>query len=68
MDHQLCRIVDGYLSLQILARNAMGRLSVDEQAFIPPVRVAKVFFVARIHMAIYAAALGSALYFGHGCR
>ena len=57
-------IVDGYLSLKILARNALGMLSADEKDYIPESEWPKVVFAARIHMAIYAATIAAALYFG----
>ncbi len=48
-------------SLQILARNAAGRLSPNERDYIPQSEWPKVVLVARIHMAIYAATILAAL-------
>jgi fatty acid desaturase len=56
-------IVDGYLSLMVLLRQALGILSADEQSYIPKDEQPKAIFVARIHTMIYAAAIAAALYF-----
>ncbi len=48
-------------SLQTLARNAVGTLSPDEQNFIPPADWPKAMRIARIHIAIYAAAILAAV-------
>jgi fatty acid desaturase len=48
-------VVDAWASLKVLARNAAGTLSPDEQDYIPRSEWRKVVFWARVHMAIYAA-------------
>ena len=55
-------IVDGYLSLKTLVRNALGILSVDEKDFIPQTEWPKVIAVARVHVGIYVLTLAAALY------
>jgi len=49
------------MSFRILLRNAMGTLSADEKDFIPQSEWPKAILAARIHMAIYAATLVTAL-------
>ena len=44
--------------------HAAGRLTAEERTFVPETEQAKVYGVARIWLAIHAAAIGSALYFG----
>ncbi len=56
-------IVDGYLSLKTLVRNAFGVLTGDEKDFIPEAERPKVVSVARFHVAIYVLTLAAALYF-----
>ena len=48
-------------SLKILARNALGTLSPDENSFVPESEWPKAVFAARVHMAIYAATVMAAL-------
>lgn len=48
-------------SLMTLARNAAGKLTPDEQDFIPDSERHKVVLAARIHMAIYALAIAASL-------
>ena len=50
-----------YRSLKILIRNASGNLSSDEKDYIPASEWGKTILAARIHMAIYAATIVSAL-------
>lgn len=47
-------VVDAVESFRTLARNARGRLSPDEQDYIPKSEWPRAIFWARIHMAIYA--------------
>ena len=56
-------IVDGYLSLMVLLRQALGIISPDEQSYIPKDEQPKAIFVARIHIMIYATTIAAALYF-----
>ena len=55
-------IVDGYLSLKTLSRNALGSLSADEKDFIPQAEWSKVVTAARVHMLIYGLTVVTALY------
>jgi fatty acid desaturase len=55
-------IYDAWLSLKVLARNAMGDLSADERDYIPASEIPKAVFAARVHMAIYAATLVATLW------
>jgi fatty acid desaturase len=48
-------------SLEILARNAAGTLTPDEKNFIPESKWSETVLAARVHMAIYAAAIIAAL-------
>jgi len=48
-------VVDGYLSLKILGRNALGMLSDDEKDYIPESERGKAILAARVQVAIYAA-------------
>ncbi len=57
-------IVDGYLSLKILGRNALGILSDDEKDYIPNSEWAKVILAGRLHMAVYALTIAAAIYMG----
>ncbi len=57
-------IVDGYFSLVVLLRQALGLISPDEQSYIPKDEQPKAVFVARIHILIYAITISMALYFG----
>ena len=54
-------IRDAWLSLGVLARNAAGILSPDERNYIPESEWPRAVFWARVHMAIYGAALVTAL-------
>ena len=47
-------IYETWLSLKVLANNAMGRHSPDEKDYIPEAEWPKAVFWARVHMAIYA--------------
>lgn len=47
-------IVETWVSIGVLIRNAMGRLSDDEKNYIPETEWPKAVTWARIHMAIYA--------------
>jgi fatty acid desaturase len=49
------------MSFRILLRNASGNLSSDEKNYIPETEWPKAVFAARVHMAIYAAAVLTAL-------
>lgn len=53
---------DAWVSLKILARNAMGTFTPDERDYIPAQEIPKAAFWARVHMAIYAATLLAALW------
>ncbi len=53
--------IDAWASLKVLARNAMGNMNADERNYIPASELPKAIFAARVHMAIYAATLGTAL-------
>ena len=55
-------IVDSYLSLLVLLRQALGIISPDEQSYIPKQEQPKAIFVARIHIMIYAATIAIASY------
>jgi fatty acid desaturase len=57
-------IVDVWLSLVTLGRNALGRLTTDERDFVPESEASKAFWVARAHFAVYAAAIGTSVYLG----
>jgi fatty acid desaturase len=48
-------LVDVPLAFATMVRNALGRLSADEQDYIPPAEAPKVFRIARIWLAIYGA-------------
>ena len=54
-------VIGVFNSLRTLARNAAGTLSQDEKNFIPETEWPKAVFAARMHMAIYAAAILAAL-------
>ena len=54
-------VLDFRHSLPILARNALGRLSPEEKSFIPEMEQHKAVVAARWHMAVYAAALVTAV-------
>ncbi len=57
-------IVDTWHLTGALLRNAIGRLSNEEESFIPEMEQAKAVWAARVHMAIYAATLAFGIYFG----
>lgn len=57
-------IVDAYLSMAALLRQAFGVISPDEQSYIPKDEQPKAVFIARIHILIYALTVGAALYAG----
>lgn len=57
-------IVDAWYSMGALSRNALGRLSPEEESFIPETERAKAVRIARIHMAIYTATVALAAYLG----
>lgn len=57
-------IVDSYLSLAVLLRQAIGVVSLDERNYIPQQEQPKVIFAARVHILIYAITIGIALYYG----
>lgn len=54
-------VMGAFLSLNILVRNAAGTLSPDEKNYIPEAEWPKVVFAARVHLAIYAATVVTAL-------
>jgi fatty acid desaturase len=54
-------VLDAWGSLKILARNAAGILTPEEQSYIPEAERGKAVLAARIHMAIYAGAVITAL-------
>jgi len=55
-------VIGSFKSLQILVRNASGGLSPDEKDFIPQSEWGRTVFAARVHVAIYAATLVTALW------
>jgi fatty acid desaturase len=57
-------IIDAYASLKVLARNAAGFLTPEEKSYIPETEWAKAVLAARVHMAIYAAAMVAAVAMG----
>ncbi len=57
-------VIGSYRSLQTLLRNAAGTLTSDEKNFIPKAQWPKAVFAARIHMAIYAVTVMTALILG----
>jgi fatty acid desaturase len=50
-------IPDIFLNLRILFKNALGKFNPNERDYIPPSELGKAALWARIHMAIYAAAI-----------
>ena len=50
-------IVDTWISLKVLTRNAVGNLSPEEQDYIPETEWPRAIYWARIHLAIYGAVL-----------
>lgn len=54
--------IDAWASMKVLARNALGRMSADERDYIPASEIPKAIFWARVHMAVYLATLGVALW------
>ena len=57
-------IPDVFLHFRVLARNAAGIISAEEADYIPQSERGKAVFWARVHMAIYAAAVAGALAMG----
>ena len=57
-------VIGSVRSLKIFISNSMGILSPDEKDFIPQSEWAKTIFAARIHVAIYAATISTALSMG----
>ena len=47
--------------MRTLIRNALGRISAEEAEYIPESERPKAVFWARVHVAIYALAIGSAV-------
>ena len=54
-------VIGAFTSFRILVRHATGTLSADERNYIPESEWAKVVFAARVHMAIHAATVATAL-------
>ena len=54
-------VLGSFRSMKILLRNAAGNLSPDERDYIPASEWPKAVFAARVHMAIYAATIVTAL-------
>jgi len=54
-------IIDAWVSLKILTRNALGNFTPDERDYIPQAELPKAVFAARVHMAIYAATVLAAV-------
>jgi fatty acid desaturase len=54
-------VVDTWVALKILARNALGNMNAEERNYIPASEIGKAIFAARVHMVIYGAALVTAL-------
>lgn len=54
--------LDAVASIRTLIRNAAGNLSADEKNYIPESEWPKAIFAARVHMAIYAATILTALW------
>ncbi len=57
-------IVDSYNAMKLMLLNASGNLDDDERTFIPESEQGRVYAVARIWVAIYAATFGLAIYLG----
>ena len=55
-------ILDVWTYFKTITRNAFGKLSPDEADYIPTSEQSKVIFVARIHLAIYAATVLASLW------
>ena len=55
-------IPDIFYHFRIIAKNALGIITPDERDYIPESEFGKVIFAARVHMAIYAAAVIAALW------
>jgi fatty acid desaturase len=56
-------IVDSYLSLKTLLRQAVGIMSPDEKSYVPETEQAKAIGAARVHILIYAITIFAALYY-----
>ncbi|MDO9638265.1 MAG: fatty acid desaturase family protein [Pseudotabrizicola sp.] len=54
-------IPDIWLHFRVIARNALGIISAEEAEYLPDTERAKAVFWARVHMAVYAAAVALAL-------
>jgi fatty acid desaturase len=54
-------VLGAFRSMKILLLNAAGTLSADEKDYIPASEWSKTIFAARVHMAIYVAAVVTAL-------
>jgi fatty acid desaturase len=54
-------VLDAWGSLKVLARNAAGILTPEEQSYIPETERGKAVLAARVHLVIYAAAAIAAL-------
>jgi fatty acid desaturase len=57
-------LVDAPTSLLLMARHATGRLAADEAGYVPESERHRVHRTARVHLAVYAAAIGLAIGFG----
>ena len=57
-------VLGAFRSMKILLRNAAGNLSPDEKDYIPASEWPRTIFAARVHMAIYAATIVTALALG----
>jgi fatty acid desaturase len=55
-------IRDIYFWMKVLVLNALGKVSADERTYIPETEVAKAIFWARVHIAIYLAAIAAAVW------
>jgi fatty acid desaturase len=54
-------VVDAWLSLKVIFRNAFGIFGADERDYIPPSELPKARLAAQVHVAIYAATIVTAL-------
>jgi fatty acid desaturase len=57
-------LVDVPMAFMLMFRHAAGRLTADEADYVPESERRRVYRTARIHLAVYAAAIGLAIGFG----
>jgi fatty acid desaturase len=56
-------IVDSYLSLKTLVRQAFGFMSLDERSYIPVTEQPKAIRAARVHILVYVITVSAAFYY-----